>query len=131
MNDTTDAAEFDEEAWEAGQLEDETVNDLSDQQAIGESGASSGEPMRVSEDIAGRVPTWKGVRSCGDGSRAVDEMTPHYDSWVNNTIASHPDRTPLFKGYSGRNWYKNKRHSDGRRSCKGGWETLTVYVDFA
>lgn len=122
---------FDSDAWDQSADEpqiDEVLGEQSEKIAQTDSTAVA---QRISADIAGRVPTWSGVRGCSDERSAIAAMTPHYDKWVGDTIAAHPDLTPLAKGYLGHRWYKNRTSNTGRRTCKGGFTTLTVYVDFA
>lgn len=135
----TDQVDYSDEEAEFDSLEGETcdVAEDGDQSIeINEALASqpkgfAGEPERISENIAGRVPSWRGVRSCSDESRAVREMMPHYKAWVAATIAAHPDRVALAQGYSGKRKWRNETTGSGRRKCKGWWTSLTVYVDFA
>lgn len=131
MNTSDDAAEMSDAEWDAATLDDDSGADVPEAKETLKDGVTGTEPWRVTEDIAGRVGRWSGVRGCSDEDRAVGAMQPHYDQWVAATIAAHADRTPLAKGYGGHRWWKNKTSSAGKRSCKGGWSYLNVYVDFA
>ena len=84
----------------------------------------------VKADLASAIPTWKGVRSCGDDGRARGALQAAFDQWIGQQTMARPGKLLLTYGWeSASSWAKNTR-VDGRRKCKGGFNTAAVYARF-
>ncbi|WP_066528588.1 hypothetical protein [Erythrobacter sp. CCH5-A1] len=125
-------AEYDELEGEACTIDEDV--DMSEDAVVIEGSAAAAEAASVSErvqaNIAGQIPSWRGVRSCNSAERAHAAARPVAQAWVNATIAANPGRPVLASAYYGQWRYRNETTGSGRRKCKGQWTECIVYVDF-
>ncbi len=84
---------------------------------------------RVNADLAGRIGTWTGVRSCADAERARQAFMASFNSWIGEQVTSNPGRRLVRVGTGPAPWWVENRRRSGRRSCKGGFHSAPVYAD--
>ncbi len=86
---------------------------------------------RVEADIASRIPQWRGVRSCNDAGRASNELRTALNAWIGEQVTANSRLRVLSHGWgAGTWWYRNRTSSSGSRSCRGGFSTAPVFVEF-
>lgn len=90
-----------------------------------------GKPVtRFEADLAGKAGVWTGVRSCSDAERARAALEVPFNAWLVSQINANPGRVVLRHGWGPAvYWYENRTRSGGR-SCKAGFHTAPVYVEF-
>ena len=84
---------------------------------------------RVTADLAPRIGTWTGVRSCGDPARAEAALKGAFNSWIGEQVTGNPGKKLLRVGAEGGPWWFENRTRSGKRSCKGGFHSAKVYAD--
>lgn len=84
---------------------------------------------RVNGDLAGRIGTWTGVRSCADSERARQAFMAAFNSWIGEQVTGNPGRRLVRVGTGPAPWWYENRRRSGRRSCKGGFHAAPVYAD--
>jgi hypothetical protein len=84
---------------------------------------------RVQADLAGRIGTWTGVRSCADAARARQAFMATFNSWIGEQVTGNPGRRLVRVGTGNAPWWYENRTRSNRRSCKGGFHAAPVYAD--
>ena len=84
---------------------------------------------RVTADLAGRIGTWTGVRSCSDVERARAAFMGAFNAWIGEQVTGNPGRRLVRVGTGSAPWWYENRRRSGRRSCKGGFHAAPVYAD--
>ncbi len=85
---------------------------------------------RISGDLSGSIGQWTGVRSCSQASRATDARQAAYERWIGQQTLARQGKTLLVAGVGPAQWRSENRRVDGRRSCKGWYETAPAYAHF-
>lgn len=84
---------------------------------------------RVNANLADRIGTWTGVRSCADAERARQAFMASFNSWIGEQVTGNPGRRLVRVGTGPAPWWYENRRRNNRRSCKGGFHVAPVYAD--
>ncbi len=85
---------------------------------------------RITGELRGSIGQWTGVRSCSQASRATDARQAAYERWIGQQTLARQGKTLLVAGVGPARWRSENRRVDGRRSCKGWYETAPAYAHF-
>jgi hypothetical protein len=85
---------------------------------------------RVTGDLTDSIGQWTGVRSCSDVSRVIDARQAAYERWIGQQTLARRGKTLLVAGVGPARWRFQNRRVDGRRSCKGWYESAPAYAHF-
>jgi hypothetical protein len=85
---------------------------------------------RITGDLTDSIGQWTGVRSCSDVSRATGARQAAYERWIGQQTLARRGKTLLVAGVGPARWKFQNRRVDGRRSCKGWYESAPAYAHF-
>ncbi|HZF42518.1 MAG TPA: hypothetical protein VEZ48_03840 [Sphingomonadaceae bacterium] len=83
---------------------------------------------RVEANLANRIGTWTGVRSCNDANRARDAFMATFNTWIGEQVTGNPQSLLVRVGTGNAPWWYENRRRNGVRSCKGGFHAAPVYA---
>ncbi|RXD05434.1 hypothetical protein EQZ23_10200 [Sphingomonas sp. UV9] len=85
---------------------------------------------RFTGDLRGAIGQWTGVRSCSRARRATEARKAAYERWIGQQTLARRGKTLLVAGVGPGQWRFENRRTDGRRSCKGWYQSAPAYAHF-
>lgn len=91
---------------------------------------AAGQPSRVEVDLARRIESWQGTRTCASGNRARLALKPVFAHWLGLQMMAHPGKTLALWGYHSGDIWAEDRIADGKPRCSAGFRKLIAYAEF-